>query len=90
MLGCSDEALFKRCQAEGACILTTDRDFFHTVPYRHPGHNGIVVIALKQPKREAILEKLEWFLANVPEDDVKGRAFQLRDLAWVARPPRGE
>lgn len=51
---------------------------------------GVVVIALKQPNRQTILERLKWLLANVREDDFSGRAFQLRDRTWVAQPPLPE
>ena len=48
---------------------------------------GVIVIALRQPCRAAILNRLEWFLRNVPEGAWAGRAFQLRDKTWVAQPP---
>jgi hypothetical protein len=46
-----------------------------------------VVIALRQPNRSLIAQKLEWFLANVSEDQWKNRVFQLRDTTWLTRPP---
>ena len=41
-------------------------------------HCGIVVIALRQPTRQAILDRLGWFLDNVPLP-IDNRAFVLRD-----------
>jgi len=35
-------------------FLTTDRDFFHTIPHIHDKHAGIIVIALRQPNRSTI------------------------------------
>ncbi len=68
-------------------LLTTDRDFFHSFPNVYAEHSGVVVIALRQPSREAITLRLEWFLANVCEGHWKNRVFQLRDGTWLAKPP---
>jgi predicted nuclease of predicted toxin-antitoxin system len=87
MEGSVDTAVVERSQHLGAVILTTDRDFFHTLHHLYPGHAGVIVIALRQPCRAAILNRLEWFLRNVPEGAWAGRAFQLRDKTWVAQPP---
>lgn len=70
-----------------AVILSTDRDFFHTLGQQYPEHFGILVIALKSPNREAILERLRWFLEKFADSDVSGRSFQLRDRAWLVYPP---
>ncbi len=90
LLGVPDEVLFGRCQEIEACFLTTDRDFFHTVPHLYENHFGVVVIALKQPNRSGILSRLEWFLSHVAEETVPDRVFQLRDQSWHVRPPMGE
>ena len=58
--GMEDDALFRKAQELGAVLLTTDRDFFHTVPHLHDAHGGVLVIALRQPNRAAILSRLEW------------------------------
>ncbi len=70
-----------------AVILTTDRDFFHTLSSAFPQHHGIVVIALKRPTRDTIIGRLRWLLSSVATDSFSGRAFQLRDRAWMAFPP---
>ncbi len=49
--GAEDVAVFELAQHRKAILLTTDRDFFHTIPYLFPEHNGVVVVALKQPKK---------------------------------------
>jgi len=85
--GVVDSVIVEKAREIGAIILTTDRDFFHTLEGLYPTHAGMVVIALKQPSRSAILHRLEWFLDYVSEDDMVGRAFQLRDKTWLARPP---
>ena len=70
-----------------AVILTTDRDFFHSLGRQYPDHYGIVVIALKRPTRETLLGRLQWFLDHFEDSDVSGRSFQLRDSAWMVYPP---
>jgi len=84
--GAADFQIVEEAQRMGAVILTTDRDFFHTLSYQYPDHHGIVVIALKQPSRAAILKRLSWFLDSIDEGHLQARAFQLRDHTWVARP----
>jgi hypothetical protein len=68
-------------------FLTTDRDFFHTIPHLHQKHAGIIVIALKQPNRHAILQKLSWILNRLKPPDFENRSIQLRDQSWIAVPP---
>ena len=74
----------------GAVLLTTDRDFFHTLRHQYPNHAGLVVIALNQPNRAAILGRLQWFLETIDAKHFTRRAFQLRDKTWVAQPPLPE
>jgi hypothetical protein len=66
---------------------TTDRDFFHTIPWLFAEHHGVIVIALKQPNRAAILLKLEWILEKLPPQSFRNRVFQLRDTSCIATPP---
>lgn len=85
--GISDEGIFAIAQNHDAIFLTTDRDFFHTIPHLHDTHFGIVVIALKKPNRAAILEKLFWILKRLKPEDFGSRVIQLRDSTWIAIPP---
>lgn len=87
--GSSDADLMSEVRRNGAILLTTDRDFYHTWGFHLSADIGIVVIALKQPNRAAIVSRLEWLLNNVPAAELLGRAFQLRDSSWLARPPLG-
>ena len=82
--GNDDEAVFAAAQRLGATILTSDRDFYHTVPLLHPVHAGIVVVALRQPSRAAIHARLRWFMANI-EEPLANRVFILRDFTYRAR-----
>lgn len=54
----SDDWIFEETQRHGAVLLTTDKDFFHTIPWLYPEHEGAVIIALKRASRVAILDKL--------------------------------
>lgn len=81
-----DGDIFAEAQQHGAVFLTTDRDFFHTIPHLHTEHSGIIVIALRQPNRQAILEKLSWVLKRLAQGDFSSRTIQLRDRTWTAIP----
>lgn len=85
--GIDDLGLFEIAQTKGAIVVTTDRDFYHTVPILRPVHHGILVIALKQPNRENIVERFRWALTTFSGDDFLNRAFSLKDGTWTARPP---
>ena len=87
LAGSRDEVLFEHCQSLKGIFLATDRDFFHTIPYAVPDHHGIVVIALRQPSRKHLLDRLEWFLEGFSQGEIHGRAFQRRDRTWMAYPP---
>jgi predicted nuclease of predicted toxin-antitoxin system len=64
--GTGDAVLFEHAQRQNAVFLTTDKDFFHTVPYLYPHRMAsVVVIALDQPNRERILNRLKVLLAGV-------------------------
>ena len=76
--------LFGRAQKLGAVILTSDRDFYHTVPLIHPEHCGIIVVALRQPNRKAILTRLQWFFENF-DCPMVNRVFILWDYSCRAK-----
>jgi predicted nuclease of predicted toxin-antitoxin system len=85
--GADDDQVVQMAKERKAVILTTDRDFYHTLQLQYPDHCGVVVVALKQPNRAAILKRMEWFIRNIPEDQWRGRSFQLRDKTWASKPP---
>lgn len=84
--GIDDSEVFQKAQNLSAILLTTDRDFFHTIPHLFESHFGVVVIALRQPNRSAILSRLEWITSHVSEQQFHNRVFQLRDGTWLAYP----
>jgi len=56
--GTTDDDLFAKAQELCAIFVTTDRDFFHTVPWLHNHHAGVIAITLAQPNRAALLARL--------------------------------
>jgi len=85
--GAPDSKIVTLAISKKAAILTTDRDFFHTLGKQVSGHFGIIVIALKQPTRQSILDKVEWFTDKIGIETLPGRVFQLRDRSWMVYPP---
>lgn len=85
--GTDDRSLFAMAQDVSGVLLTTDRDFFHTVPSTYAEHAGVIVIALRQPNRARILTRLEWLLVRVGERDFPGHVYQLRDNNYFVRHP---
>ena len=67
MAGCTDAAVLAKAEDLGAVILTTDRDFFHTLQHLSVHHPGVITIALSKPCRAAILERLDWFFSSCAE-----------------------
>lgn len=84
--GLNDEAIFLIAQKENAVILTTDNDFFHTIPNLFHEHAGIVVISLHQPNRKSILEKLAWLLTQCDTHAFKSKVYLLRDRTFIVFP----
>lgn len=84
--GAPDSDLMAFAVQSESVVLTTDRDFFHTLAISHPHHSGVIAIALRQPSRSLIVARLGWFLDNISLDLLPGRAFQLRDQTWVCHP----
>jgi len=87
--GAQDPDIFTMAQESQAVFLSTDRDFFHTIPCLFPDHHGIVVIALRQPNRRAILSRLSWFLDRFGSQSSIGKAYLLRDRTYAVYPAEG-
>ena len=86
-IGAADKEVIRLALKSEAAILSTDRDFFHTLGRQYSGHCGIVVVALRKPSRIAILDRVHWFLKNIDLENLNGRTFQLRDNTWMVYPP---
>ena len=83
--GADDFDLFELAQQNQAVLLTTDRDFYHTVPLTYSEHFGVIVIALKQPNRNAILERLRWILSQELIATIHNTVVLLRDTTYRIR-----
>jgi predicted nuclease of predicted toxin-antitoxin system len=77
--GLSDTWLFGEAQRLKAVLPTTDKDFFHTVPWLFAEHAGAIVINLRKPNRVEILAKLEWALEFLNSHSIENHVLLLRD-----------
>lgn len=84
-VGIDDMSIFRLAQEKQAIFLTTDKDFFHTIPFQFKIHYGIIIIALKLPNRKNILEKLEWAINNFDLNNFKDKVILLRDSSYNKR-----
>ncbi|MFH1963673.1 MAG: DUF5615 family PIN-like protein [bacterium] len=87
--GAEDTHIFEMAQRCKAVFLTTDKDFFHTVPHLYVHHHGVVVITLRQPNRKGILNRLVWLLKHFPENSFLGCVVLLKDQTYVVSPGTG-
>lgn len=83
--GADDQTIFRLAQENQAVLLTTDRDFFHTIPNLHTDHHGIIVVSLRQPNRRNIQERVVWFLEKFPETQYRNCVVQLRDRTYLVK-----
>ncbi|HNZ27528.1 MAG TPA: DUF5615 family PIN-like protein [Spirochaetota bacterium] len=77
--GLSDVDLFYIAKHSKSIFLTTDKDFFHTIHLLNKPHSGIVVIALRQPNADNIIDKLKWFLDNYSKENIENKCFLITD-----------
>lgn len=84
--GMDDVSIFSMAQECQAVFLTTDRDFFHTIPQLFAIHQGVVVIALRQPTSRGILARQEWLLVRIGNNSMAGKTYLLRDKTYVVYP----
>jgi len=77
--GAADDVIFRMAQDSQSIFLTTDKDFYHTVPFHYPDHYGIVVVLLHQPNRRNIIEKLEYFLDHFDLEHMRSRIILFKE-----------
>jgi len=85
--GAPDADVMRLASSLNAVLLTTDKDFFHTVPFLFPEHRGVIVVALSQPDRESILKRLRWALQQVGED-MRTTCYLVTDRRMYSRKSR--
>ena len=83
--GIDDNTIFKLAQEKEAIFLTTDKDFFHTVPLQFASHKGIIIVNLRLPNRKSILEKLMWAIENFELANFDNKVALLRDNSFTLR-----
>lgn len=79
--GTDDVTLFAHAQKQQAVFVSTDKDFFHTVPLAFERHHGAIVITLRKPNRADLLRRLADALAQLGE---RG----LNDTVWLVTETR--
>jgi predicted nuclease of predicted toxin-antitoxin system len=83
--GIDDDSIFSLAQEKSATFLTTDRDFFHTIPYKYSSHMGVIVISLRQPNRKRIMAKLTWIIEKSKIDNFINKIILLKDNSYTIR-----
>ncbi len=81
--GAEDSIIFEMAQKEHAIFVTTDRDFFHTIPYLFEKHCGVIVIALRQPNSIQIKNKIIWALDNLDFSTFTNKILLLKDNQYT-------
>jgi len=77
--GCDDKTIFDKAQKKKAIFLTTDKDFFHTIPFLYKSHYGIIVIALSQPNANKIMDKFKYAFTFIKNQSFKSKTLLLTD-----------
>jgi predicted nuclease of predicted toxin-antitoxin system len=83
--GTPDSDLFAHAQQEGSVFITTDRDFFHTVPLAFAHHHGAVVITLRRPNRAELLRRLSEALAALGGRTLASTVWLVTDTRIYSR-----
>jgi predicted nuclease of predicted toxin-antitoxin system len=81
--GSTDRDLFTLVQEKQAIFITTDRDFYHTIPMLNPEHYGIIVISLRQPNGRLILEKVQAALPILQTRSLQNSCLLLTDQKMI-------
>jgi predicted nuclease of predicted toxin-antitoxin system len=83
--GAADEKLFDHAQHDGAIFITTDKDFFHTIPLAFARHGGVIVITLRKPNRADLLRRLADSLDLLGERDLRNTVWLVTDTRIRSR-----
>ncbi len=74
--GIDDETLWRLAQDDHRLIVTTDKAFGG---HRGEQHNGILVVRLRRPNRQAIHQRILDAFADIPESNWTGTTVVARD-----------
>ena len=83
--GSDDQLIFELAQRKKAIFLTTDKDFFHTIPSLYKTHYGVIVIALRRPNRQKIIKKLLFVLTKIDLTKADSKVIFLKDNKYYIR-----
>jgi len=83
--GTADEQLFTHAQQEQAVFVTTDKDFYHTVPLAFPQHHGTIVITLRRANRNDLLRRLSDALIALGERHLDNTVWLVTDTHIYSR-----
>ncbi len=83
--GTADDRLFAHAQKEHAVFVTTDKDFFHTVPLAFERHHGAIVITLRRPNRGELLRRLSDALTELGERSLDNAVWLVTDARIYSR-----
>jgi len=77
--GTADDKLFTQAQKQSSIFVTTDKDFFHTIPLSFARHHGAIVVTLHKPNRADLLRRLGDALALLGERDFEDTVWLVTD-----------
>ena len=83
--GTADDQLFAHAQKERAIFITTNKDFFHTVPLAFARHHGAIVITLRRPNRDELLRRLADALTALGERKLDDSVWLVTDTRIYSR-----
>jgi predicted nuclease of predicted toxin-antitoxin system len=88
--GTADDVLFAEAQRRNAIFVSTDRDFFHTVPLAFEHHAGAIVITLRKANRADLLRRLADALTLIGQRGLRDTVLLVTDTQIRSRHARGE
>ena len=83
--GTADASLFAHAQKQKAVFVSTDKDFFHTVPLAFEQHCGAIVITLRKPNRADLLRRLADALAQLGERELNNTVWLVTETRIRSR-----
>jgi len=83
--GTADAILFAHAQEQSAVFISTDRDFFHTIPLAFEQHQGAIVITLRKPNRADLLRRLADALAQLGQRELKNMTWLVTETRIRSR-----
>jgi len=83
--GTADAKLFAHAQEQRAVFVSTDKDFFHTIPLAFERHCGAIVITLRKPNRADLLRRLAEALAQLGERELKNTTWLVTETRIRSR-----